>query len=120
MNSEVKEDTNNIDEVEKELKELLEKYEYSYDPPKNKEMIKKIYDLYKNKIIDNACDDDDYLTYLGFYYNSVKNNRKLTLKYYDKAIKKGNPHAMYNKAIICMDDKRYDEMIMYLKMPLLF
>jgi hypothetical protein len=27
---------------------------------------------------------------------------------------------MYNKAIICMDDKRYDEMIMYLKMPLLF
>jgi hypothetical protein len=113
MNSEVKGDTNNITEA---LKKILEKYEYSYDPPKNNDMIIKIYDLYKNKIIDHECEDDDYLTYLGFYYSSIKNNKKLTLKYYDKAINKGNPHAMYNKAIICMDDKKYDEMIKYLKM----
>jgi len=43
MNSEVKEDINNITH---ELKELLEKYEYSYDPPKNNQReISLIYDI---------------------------------------------------------------------------
>ena len=111
-------DTNNIDEIEKELIEILHDNEYSYDIPKNEEMVKKIYDLYKNHIIDNDCEDDDYLTYLGFYYNSIKKNKKLSNKYYDKAITKGNPHAMYNKAIICMNNKKYEDMINYLKMAI--
>ena len=100
----------NIEDLEKELKDLLIEYSYSYDTPKDRIMIPKILDMFKNKIIDESCEDDDYLTYKGFYYNSVENNKKLTLKNYKLAIKKGNMHAMYNLAQIYEDKQKYDEM----------
>ena len=102
-----------MEDIEKELKEILKSHLYEYDEPKNRDMIKKIYDLYKNKIIDEACEDDDYLTYLGYYYDSVESNNELVEKYYKQAVEKGNPHAMFNLASYYEAKLIYDEMLKY-------
>jgi TPR repeat protein len=102
-----------MEDIEKELKILLETYQYQYDEPKNRDMIPKILDLYKNKVIDETCEDDDYLTYLGFYYDSVDTNNELIIKYYTKAVEKGNPHAMFNLASFYEVKGIYDEMLKY-------
>ena len=73
-----------MEDIEKELKELLKVHLYEYDEPKNRDMIQKILDLYKNKVIDEKCEDDDYLTYLGYYYDSIEQNYELVIKYYIK------------------------------------
>ena len=98
------------DKKEEELKEILMNYSYSYDIPKDKDIIPKIFDMFKNKVIDESCDDDDYLTYKGFFYNSIKNDDKLMIKNYNLAIKKGNVHAMFNLAQYYESKKEYNEM----------
>jgi len=102
-----------MEDIEKELKELLKIHLYQYDEPKNREMIPKILDLYKNKIIDETCEDDDYLTYLGYYYDSIVLNNELVEKYYKQAAEKGNPHAMFNLASYYEAKLMYEEMLKY-------
>jgi len=102
-----------MEDIEKELKELLKVHLYEYDQPKNKDMIPKILDLYKNKVIDEICEDDDYLTYLGYYYDSIESNNELVEKYYKQAAEKGNPHAMFNLASYYEAKLIYEEMLKY-------
>jgi hypothetical protein len=68
------------EEMEKELKKILEDYFYEYDSPTDKSMISKIYDLFINSNIDKDCDDADYLNYVGFFYYSIKEKTKIAIK----------------------------------------
>lgn len=106
------------DELEKELIKLLEIYNYIYDKPSDISMIRKIYVLYKYNKIDHFCRDSDYLTYLAWYYGAVKSNFILQHKYYKKAIKRGNVHAMYNLASNYNVSQKYGKKIKYLKMAI--
>jgi len=107
-----------MDDIEKELNDLLKSYEYSYDVPENKEMIPKILDLFKNKIIDETCEDHDYITYKGYYYNSIEHNSELMIKYYMEAIEKGNVHAMYNMALYYENRDDNSNMLKYYLMAI--
>jgi len=107
-----------MEDIEKELKELLKLHLYEYDEPKNRDMIPKILDLYKNKVIDEKCEDDDYLTYLGFYYDSVESNDELVEKYYKQAVEKENSHAMFNLASFYEAKRRFEEMLKYYLMAI--
>jgi hypothetical protein len=106
------------DELEKELIKLLEGFNYIYDKPSDISMIRKIYVLYKYNKIDYFCKDSDYLTYLAWYYGAVKSNFILQRKYYKKAIKRGNVHAMYNLASNYNVSQKYNKKIKYLKMAI--
>jgi len=106
------------DELEKELIILLERFNYIYDKPSDISMIRKIYALYKYNKIDHFCKDSDYLTYLAWYYGVVKCNFILQRKYYKKAIKRGNVHAMYNLASNYNVSQKYTKKIKYLKMAI--
>jgi hypothetical protein len=107
-----------IEEKVIELKKILKNHSYNYDEPKNIEMIHKIYDLFKNNIVDNSIENGDYYTYLGFYYSAIKNDKYLTKKYYLKGIEEKNVHAMYNYALVCEDNDDYSTMKKYFKMAI--
>jgi hypothetical protein len=73
-----------MEDIEKELKILLETYQYQYDEPKNRDMIPKILDLYKNKVIDETVEYFVSLcSVLGLY--EVK-KELITLSYQHKSL----------------------------------
>ena len=98
-----------LEDKEKELIQILRENEYSYDIPESRDLILiKLYDLFKNHIIDETCNDHDYLTYLGFYYGQFKNDLKTQLEYYKRAIDGGNVHAMYNLGLHYQNLNKYN------------
>jgi hypothetical protein len=107
-----------LEEKVKKIKKILKDYSYNYDEPSNPEIIPKIYDLFINNLVDDALEDGDYYTYLGFYYASIKDDKYLTKKYYLQGIEKNNVHAMYNYALLCEDIDDYSEMKKFFKMAI--
>jgi hypothetical protein len=106
-----------FDDKEKELIEILRNNEYTYDIPTNREIIVlKLYDLFKNFLIDENCDDSDYLTYLGFYCGVFKFDVKKQNYYYKKAVEGGNVHAMFNLGLYYQNIDKYNISRKYFKM----
>lgn len=105
-----------LDTIEQEVILLLKVHQYTYDIPKDMSILKKVLDLFKNNIIDENCEDDDYLTYLGFYIHRIKKDKNKAIELYDKAINKDNVNAMYNLAMLYKSDGKKDLMEKYLKM----
>jgi hypothetical protein len=100
-----------------ELIKILNNLEYTYDPPKN-DIIDKLYNLFKNNIIDEEENDDDYITYKAYYYYKVLKDLKNSKKYYKEAIQMNNPHAMHGLAMQYKRIDKYNKMTKYLKMAI--
>ena len=106
-----------LEEKEKEIIEILG-INYSYDVPTNKEIIHKIYELFKNDIIDEECIDSDYLTYLGFYTGHNKGDLNKQIFLYRKASELGNVHAMYNLGLYYQEIEKFNLSKKYFKMAI--
>ncbi len=85
--------------MEAKIKEYIEKYDYKFIKIKNKKSIKRIYDFYFNNVnkIEDIClsnCSELELLYFGVYSYNNKNYCEM-MKYYLKAIEKGNSNAMF-------------------------
>jgi len=108
---------NENNDKKNELIKILSKLNYTYDEPEN-DIFDKIYDLYKNNIIDHECVDGDYLTYKAYYYYQVLHDNINSKKFYKEAVEKGNTHGMHGLAIHYKKFDKYNKMSKYLKMAI--
>jgi hypothetical protein len=99
------------------LIKILSELNYTYDEPKN-DILDKLYDLYKNNIIDEECTDGDYITYKAYYFYAILKNSKLAKKYFKDAVEKENTHGMHGLAMLYKDSENTNKMIKYLKMAI--
>ena len=98
--------------MEKEIKNFIEDYGSIYIKINDEQSIKKIYDLLINNIIVEPINDIEYL-YFGFYYQEVIKDFEIMLKYYLKAIQKGNSDAMFNLGSYYKEQGDYKQMEKY-------
>ena len=108
---------NENENKKEELIEILKKIDYTYDEPKN-DILDKLYNLYKNNIIDEECNDDDYITYKAYYYYTIIKDNKLTKQFYKQAIQMGNTHAMHGLGMYYKTINKNNKMFKYLKMAI--
>ena len=108
-----------LNEVNKkeELIQILSDLQYTYDEPKN-DILDKLYNLFKNNIIDEEYTDDDYITYKAYYYYVILKDYKLTKQFYKEAIQKGNTHAMHGLAMYYKRLDKNNKMCKYLKIAI--
>ena len=93
--------------MENKIKEFLEKHDYAYTEIKNKDSIKKIYDVYFNDIKPKDGTSLE-LFYFGKYHY-IKKKYDSMKKYYLMAINKGNSKAMNNLGLYYKKQKDYDK-----------
>jgi hypothetical protein len=108
---------NENDNKKKELINILSELDYTYDETKN-DILDKLYNLYKNNIIDEECTDDDYITYKAYYYYTIIKDNKLTKQFYKQAIEMGNTHAMHGLSMYYKRLNKNNKMLKYLKMAI--
>ena len=109
-------------QTKKQLIQLLESLDYSYEELKNESDIELVYNMFKNNKPIEIMDDINHydpavLTYLGYYYFVQKDYDNMK-KDYLMAINYGNTNAMNNLGYYYHKQKDYENMKKYYLMAI--
>jgi TPR repeat protein len=105
--------------MEQELIDIIKSLNITYKKIENPKSMEIVYNLFKNKIFDDAVTYDDPIIHLyaGDYHEHQK-EYDLMKKYYLLAIEKNNTDAMNNLGLYYQEQKESDLMKKYLLMAI--
>ena len=99
--------------MEQLLQNKLKELDITYEPIKNQEHLKLVYDLFVNNIYPKEIPDDCHVyNFIGLYHNERKNYTK-AVNYFLLGVSKNSVDAMYNLGAYYEEQKDTENMLKY-------